>query len=213
MPAVPLRIRLTLVSTFANQLGITAYHVATDTGVAREPSVDNLNAIADHYSTFLATDFKAALSNETTFLGLRVRYEAAASSGDLEVRTAADADLGSWPEAGTMPAQLCGLIRKKAQEPGRRGRGRMYIPFPAADTANADGSCSTSYRAALLQIANLIVQPQDVLLTGGLTTLYPTLFSQDRTLPGFRIIATERASGFATQRRRGAFGKFNLAVL
>jgi len=213
MPAVPFRVRVSLVAASSGQLGITSFHVRIADGVAREPSFENMEALATAYDAALADPFKECLAQEATYLGLRARLEQGVPVDDLEVKTDANAGFGAWTTANSAPTQICGLLRKRTLRTGRHGRGRCYIPFVPADAVGIDGNPTGGYLTALQLLGTAMLQNREVVMDGVGTTFRTVVVAADRAAQFYVCEDITRAGAFATQRRRGAFGRLNPAIL
>lgn len=115
--------------------------------------------------------------------------------------------------ATALPRQVAGFLRFRTALGGRRFRGRMYLPFPATASDQGDGTPTSTYVTDLTNFANdmlinytqfgtppnYITAPLVIYHRPGKSpTPAPTIVSA--------IIAENK---WATQRRRGAFGRVN----
>lgn len=109
-----------------------------------------------------------------------------------------------------LPRQTSGIITKKTNQAGRKGRGRVYVPFPGEADSGVDARPSLAYMTALNVLAAKILQPWDVVHGIGTFQLRPLVQglppSQNPALPVVSWVARRR---WATQRRRGDFGRPN----
>lgn len=110
--------------------------------------------------------------------------------------------------AFTLPAQIAGLITVRTPKPGPGGRGRVYIPFGSVNWSDVEGNMTPDAETQLAVIADL---------------LGPTAAWQEATA-AWTVVATLQVSAavgapecdnilptgkWATQRRRGNYGKAN----
>lgn len=111
-----------------------------------------------------------------------------------------------------LPSQTCGIVTKRSLQAGRSGRGRMYWPFPA--TVDCDPATG--------QPVALYISGLDAWATASIAITIGFL-----TVPGFGMRAVLKQSlvadytlwpelaswtsqlKWATQRRRGAYGRLN----
>jgi hypothetical protein len=120
------------------------------------------------------------------------------------------ANAGAGTAAGlTLPRQTAGIISLKTANSGRGFRGRIYPPFPSATFLAAGGLPTVAWGTSMTAIGNAITVTYNFLVLGRTGTLVPVLWKpklrQAITLSGgFNL-----PSGFATQRRRGTFGRAN----
>lgn len=114
-----------------------------------------------------------------------------------------------------LPTQCAGLMSWKSPIGGKQGRGRDYFPFPWKDAVNSLGRCSPGYISSLSDIG-IVMQAgwtiPNIAQPGVNLTLYPcTKYVLPSTLMPFQLNDFQIAAGFATQRRRGFFGRLNRA--
>jgi hypothetical protein len=118
--------------------------------------------------------------------------------------------------ASLLPKQTAGLISFATALAGRPFRGRFYMPFPSVADDTGSGDCSVPYVADLVSNKNNFIQ---AILVGTLPDqagLIPVIWHRANTkagLPlkdtGTPITSGTAATGWATQRRRGFFGRPN----
>lgn len=113
--------------------------------------------------------------------------------------------------ANRMPGQVCGLIRLKTGGYGRRYEGRFYVPFPATD-ANVNGEVSAGYSSDMGDLGAWLTAPITI-TSGGSATLTPVLVPSSGAIASLPWTTYVVPGVFATQRRRGAYGRFNLAPI
>lgn len=184
-------------------LNVRYYTVASFTGTEATPS-----QVAQGLDTLWNAAYKALLSVAASWRGVGAKR--LLTSPTIEYGSAVNAGAGSV--AGDMlPTQCCGLITLYSVNPGRTGRGRVYVPFPSEGDNAAAGGCTAGYVTRLTTLAGLLNSTSIVNGTGGTTSLAPVLRNrQTGALTGL-IGGTIFAHGsFATQRRRGNYGKTNL---
>jgi hypothetical protein len=115
---------------------------------------------------------------------------------------------GSGTGTGVAPKQLAGLLALKSALVGRRGQGRVYLPFPSASMVSAAGVPSTAAATLLTVAKGLMEGPIGAGSSGNTTALFYSVRSRKFASSGVVVQATPRLQ-FATQRRRGFFGKVN----
>lgn len=178
--------------------------LSTDTDNKLSQAMDALDA------TGLAGLYKAALTTPALFLGFRhrviqptvsVQYPAAAGEGP--------GTGGTQP----LPRQVAGLIRFKADVVGRRKGGRIYVPFPDETHSDPNGIPTGAYVTALEAIANVW---RTALTFGDAGVLTPVIYQRPKGVVPYStrgIVTATVPMAFATQRRRGSFGRTNLVAL
>lgn len=211
--AVP-RLRVTLVSSFRDQIAINVLHYCNTPRVSVAFDETDLANFASIVSPFLAAKLKPCMVQTAKYLGMRVRHLAALPADDQEVTTTLGNGFGTFDSVNAAPSQVCGLIKKKTATVGRRGRGRMYVPFPAQEAAAADDTVATAYDDALQDLAVALDTIQEVDPFGSTSLVFePCLIFRDSPAGVLPITSHIPRGGFATQRRRGYFGRPNPAIL
>jgi len=123
---------------------------------------------------------------------------------------------GADDASDLLPRQVAGLVVKRTGFVGKRNRGRLYIPFPSEDmNENVTGVPTDQYVTDLTGLAiNLMPPGGGGLGNTGDTPLWvwvPVLFSPSTIDASLQppIMDTFGRKAWATQRRRGSFGKAN----
>lgn len=110
-----------------------------------------------------------------------------------------------------LPKQVAGLISLRTLFSGRRFRGRMYIPFPPEILNELpDARPSASYLTVLGTIASFVIAPLPISVGADSETFLPVVLHRDDLTDTFIFDAMVRPV-WATQRRRGDFGRTNPA--
>jgi len=106
------------------------------------------------------------------------------------------------------PAQVSALMSLRTIITGRAGRGRVYIGFVPTTAIAANTNPTNTYLSALAPLVNALMQTVGVTGTLGTCNAIPVLFHRATrtTLDLDSYILRNR---FATQRRRGRFGRIN----
>jgi hypothetical protein len=158
-----------------------------------------------------AARYKAAIFNAARFNGTRVRIlyrPPAFPNFSWQVFNGA-AGLGT---AGViaLPEQVSGLITLLTDTIGRHGEGRQYVPFPSATNNSGDGIPDAGYEVVLNALANTLVSPLNVIGgTGGNLLFNPVIFPR-AAIALYRVLTASRVvPAWATQKRRGSYGRFN----
>lgn len=119
------------------------------------------------------------------------------------------------------PRQTCGLIQFGTTNAGRQYRGRIYLPFPATADVALNGAPSASYGTRLNAFATFLQNTFFLTDVSG-TKFIPCIQvlvhgpfgkpPQPGPLPS-PIIQWSSSNRWATQRRRGAFGRLNASPI
>jgi len=177
--------------------------------------------VASRFSTVFAAAFKACFSAQATFRGVQAQrvWPRPPLQAAFDISAA-----GVGGVAGDMvPAQVSGIIKLLTQYAGRKYRGRMYVPW-VGESDNAAGGVPTSgYLTRLVTLADLMFAP--VLVTGeGDFNMLPIIPVKELIDPGppkkyqlqggYNVVLDSLARDiFATQRRRGSFGRPNTSPI
>lgn len=114
-----------------------------------------------------------------------------------------------------MPMQISGLISKRGDLPGPHGRGRLYLPFPDIASTVIDGAGYQSPSGAYLTDAAFIGTCLLTPVAGGVVgagSVDMTPLILNRLLPAASVTIGGYIvrPAWATQRRRGEFGRPNV---
>lgn len=167
--------------------------------------VDDLAVVLDNA---LAGLYKNLLSVNASWIGVNIQrvYPLPPT-----VAVGANANAGPGLVVGDiLPGQTAGLISLRTAFAGRSFRGRAYIPFPSESDSQPSGVPSAAYMTSLAAIADILVQDQEFGDPANPATARPVIWSRKDTVPNDITGAVTR-NGWATQRRRGFFGRANAA--
>lgn len=211
MPVMKLaRTRVTLFTTYRNQVAMNVLHYCPALDDFRTFDQTDLQNFVDTLQPMLTTDFRACLSQEASYLGMQARYLGAFPSEDLIATNTVGAGIGTAAAAGTEPSQVCGLLRKRSGFPGRNKQGRFYMPFVPRGAAGNDDLLTNAYKTLLTALASQLSDFVVVDPFGAAETIFhPCLQSHVRSSVPVYLETVTVADGFATQRRRGFFGRPN----
>ena len=143
----------------------------------------------------------------------KARYQGVGARQILPLPATSEALSGTnaGPGVGTgiaLPAQVCGLVSLRTNVGGRQGRGRSYIPFPSQMNQTDEFTPNAAYLTALTTIGDFLIANQICGTAPNQTTLVPVLFNRKTSV--FSYLSNYRLPPrWATQRRRGAFGRPN----
>jgi len=198
-------IAVTVFTQMGDQAGLNVYHYRVG------PIGDANNGAFGKFMELFAGNndgrdcYRNVLSNPATFLGYKMQVIRAAVSVPYFW---AQAGGGGLAGAAPLPRQSAGFIRKVPNQSGRRKGGRVYIPFPS-ELDNDDSSVpTTEYTDRLVILAQKFLMTQ-VWGAGGANTAVPLIYK--RTVPGnsSTVASFQAIRKWATQRRRGSFGRVN----
>jgi len=182
------------------------YDVTSITGTSTTDQI-----MADQLETTLAPLYKPLLNNIAEWRGVQVQiYRDNAIFS--EVSSIAHAGVGTGG-ALPLPRQSSGIISWGSARAGRRFRGRMYIPFPSTTADTGDGIPTSAYQVALQTLADAWRQSVFFGSVGSAIQAEPFLKHSPGKTP-IPATVTHITTGdanlkWATQRRRGSYGRIN----
>jgi len=158
-------------------------------------------------NTFHAT-YKAWMSASAKWRG--VSWRKVAIPTPLAATSITRDGVGTAPQ-GNLPTQVSGIITLRT--PVAKGRGRVYPPFPSVEWKLVGGGMTAAGAVALAQISALYAAPNVVLGAGGTATYELQVYWKGLPGPIFYgfdpVVQVATRDRFATQRRRGQFGRIN----
>lgn len=120
---------------------------------------------------------------------------------------------GAVPMAG----QVAGILRFQTALAGAAGRGRWYLPFPSQTADSGGGSPSAAYVTAGNSLGNVVGVDQPVVVGGRTATLLRVLrHARNRfgvVPPPTPVVSFVTDNTWATQKRRGSFGRKNVSPI
>ena len=162
--------------------------------------------VATYFDGLLAPLYKPLIYNTATYNGCRVRRWFPANTDNWQYDNS-NAGVGTAGAVGN-PSQSAGLLSFIGNTIGRHGAGRQYVPFPSATDNVTYGHPSAGYLANLAALGLALVTQQPVTVAGITANLIPGVF--DNVAKAYTSINQYKAEdAWATQKRRGAFGRFN----
>lgn len=176
------------------------------TQIVGAPLTDN-DCVKD-FSTTWAALYKAVISSDTLYQGCTMRM----------VKGAAPFPLTAFSQLGSgggvlappnLPTQVSGLVSLYTPKLGKKYRGRMYVPFPAAVSQDlVTGEPILAYLAGLTAMVNQLKAIHTVTIGGSsVDFIYGLTPVPDVSLTGYDSGIARMA--WATQKRRGDYGRLN----
>jgi len=165
------------------------------------------NQFTINYDLNMSGVYKAVLSNEAKYYGTQVYLMNPIGLPPRPDSINGNTDFGT-AGAGLLPTQSSGLITLRSSTLGKIGAGRTYIPFPTPVDNETNGSPTVDYVSRLLDIGDFL-KTNFLVVDGGVTaTFRPCLYRGGTDTPRF-IEERVARDAWATQRRRGDFGRLN----
>lgn len=190
-------------NTYENQLGLNVLHFQSIASNGTDPSA---LFVAKRASTVFAPLYIALLNNLATFYGVTAqRLAPTKQAWDYDRK---DTDVGTGG-ADPMPKQVAGFFYKRSLTSDRHGRGRVYVPFPAKQNEDAgESQPNAAYMTALTALANQYKNGFTVTEGGTTEVMAPYIYNRV-TGATIRVTYCQSVKKWATQRRRGDFGRIN----
>jgi len=196
--------RLVLWSQQTDQAGLMVHHYRCS--ASGGAGVTDQNAV-DALSTIFAPLVKAMLSINAAYAGATLQI----IRPNLRPTVYSTNSNGIGMVAGDpLPRQAAGLITLRTNEAGRKGRGRKYVPFPSeGDNANGVGPAPAYMANAATLGAAFVAQRVITAMVGDTATLVPVIYHRANPIGSPDVSSYFVRAKWATQRRRGSFGKPN----
>lgn len=192
---------------FGDQIGLNVRHYVSvnTTGGGISSLVLLANALASRFSAI----YPSLISAAAEFRGVIVQKVRPLPAGMPFLSTSA-AVPGNNP-TDPLPGQVAGLISLRTAFSGRRFRGRAYIPFPAEEHNDSDSTPTGFYLTNLTTLAQAMVNPIGITDGGATESYVPAVYHKEDGTATF-ITSAVVNDGWATQRRRGVFGRPNVLL-
>ena len=204
-PALLSLVEVVSVNRAGQQLGLNLRHYQV-TAVGGQGVT--LGQIATNVGTVIGPLYQAVMGGGASYQGCLARIVGIGPASPPAWDT-----IGTGPGIGPgdlLGKQLAGLISWYTAFSGRGNHGRTYVPFPSEGNNDPGGVPSAAYVSGITNIANAWFSVRSV---GAIdtSTLTPVLFhrAQGSSTP---LLGLAVRSLWATQRRRGDFGRVNPVV-
>lgn len=190
-----------------DQLAINSFFLRVFTVIGSPTDVDVLTS----WDVSFAPLYKALMTTDSTYRGTTVQRVRPAPTTMMATKT-------NLAGAGTvaappLPRQVSGIITKRTDFAGKGFRGRVYVPFPGEDSSSgATGTPVAGYVTNLAALALSIETPKAAGGGGNSCNSRVVLF---KSVSGqtYDVTSCIARSIWATQRRRGSYGKANVSPI
>jgi len=185
------------------------YEIVTAGGT---PTTDQ--AFCDGLAAVIDPLMPLIINNNANYRGIQCQLKTPLPQIYAPVSNTGGSSVGSGG-ATALPRQTCGLGSVSCALAGRRFRGRMYFPFPA--TADDTGN-GTPTGAAVLRYSDVLVGMLTYTgpIAAGGSVWTPVIVhstGKSPTPPPTQITNASVANAWATQRRRGSYGRANTSPI
>lgn len=187
-----------------NQVAVNNIHFKV---LAISGTAPSLQEIADYMSTALAPQYTPVLDNTAEYLGCTVSgiWPLPATVTALSQVGAGNGTGGATP----LPGQVSGIISAFTNRAGRGFRGRAYIPFPSTAFDQGDGTPTATYISLLDTLAQGLYDAYNPVGAGGDLIMDTVIYKRDTPTISEPVTGVSPRDKWATQRRRGNYGKEN----
>jgi len=173
--------------------------------------------VADQIDAAVAAPYKDLMTGAATYKGVQAsilnvtppyltRINPVTSNSHAGVGTAT---------GQPFPGQVSGIISVQTMRGGRAGRGRTYVGFPGIVHDTGAGNPTNAYVALLVALADQICVGLGISIGGRTATLVRVLLHTknkfDIVFPPDGVTSFTARAKWATQRRRGDFGRINVS--
>jgi len=201
------RVRIACQSVAQGSINVLHYRLASLGAGTGQPSVTEIATQLDAH-WFLS--FKALVDDAHQYRGTGVQLIFPPPPA-VEGTATANAGAGHVVGGDALPKQVAGLISWRTAFAGRRYRGRSFIPFPGESDNSEQQVPTAGYVTRLATLAGKIaIPPLITSISGANANLELVIWHRDSSTytPVNNYIVR---SFWATQRRRGDFGRPNAA--
>lgn len=173
-----------------------------------------LQQICDAWDTAVQALWKTLIDSESIYNGTQAYVDQVPLPQFAATTSSAGAGDGA---ALAVPRQATGLLGWTTSFAGPQFRGRLYLPFPGVDEDASGGIPTNLYRAHGNALGAAIVAFTTVTVGGGTLAGYPCILHRKNKAgtippPTQITLGTTRAK-FATQKRRGSYGRPNVSPI
>lgn len=162
---------------------------------------------ATSFNNLIATNWKTMIGLKATFRGTGAQkiWPLPLSLPALSNANQATGDSGDEP----LPQQVCGYFNMKTAYGGRHQISRVYVPFPEEqDNDTLTFRPTAGYMTRLGAVAANFITPFTASAGANTSNLAPVVYHRATHGSDFILTATAKQL-WATQRRRGSFGRTN----
>lgn len=158
------------------------------------------------FSSLLSLAYRPLLSANARYIGCTIQDLQNVPQEPAVIATDGAGD--GLVSGDPLPKQTAGLITLRATTGGRHGHGRLYVPFPGEDDNSTVGKPNLTYMDKLITLGIFWSSPVTITIGGASVTINPVIRNRlnGDTVNVTSFVAQDR---WATQRRRGDFGRQN----
>jgi len=168
--------------------------------------------VCTNFDAAIDTLYKNTMPPTATYRGVQFYFTKKTGGLPNYVFSTANAGPGI---VGTTPAprQSAGILQYEGFLRGPKHRGRVFIPFPAVDQMDADGSPLASYVTFLDSFATLLLSPITVTSGAGSVSLNWIIPHKGSPFTFDFVLTARGVKKFATMKKRGDYGRVNTSPI
>jgi len=193
------------------QLGINV-HYGQVGAIDSAAATRGIGGMADALGTWFAPAIKALICTPAKYLGLSLRVQEF-DAPTVKWATAWSKTGAGFGTAGATPCpkQVSGLFSKRTAYAGAKEQGRTFVPFPATADVEPNGNPTLSYLSRLTAYAQRVDGDEGIVQGGGgqNTDVIFGLYKWGQIASFRPTMSVVIRDAFATQMRRGDYGKVN----
>jgi hypothetical protein len=193
----------------SEQAAVNALHYQV-LSISGAPTTDQ--DVANYCDAQFGPVYGPIINNTATYRGTQCRV-LNLTPEPVTVFSNTHATTGSAGAIG-MSRQTCGLIAYYTNTGGRKGRGRTYIPFPSVAQDQGFGIPTAGYVALATTVASTILAVSVVpnaAATGSATLIFAIYDKTTKVMT--QVTSKVVRTVWATQRRRGSYGRANVSPI
>lgn len=204
-----LEVRNVCLNSFHDQIGVNVLHYRV---IAQGSFTPTLAEIATNLRGDFEPLYQLTLANEARYSGVGVKNMAPVAT---EEHVASVAGVFGTSGLNEMPSQVSYLVGIKTGFAGPGHRGRIYVPFPSTTLVDSQGNMNAAGITAIqLWAAGM---PLTKTIVSGVNSVTIQLCILRRVQGGLPLVPPQSDLAvsvhprfkFATQRRRGDYGRIN----
>jgi hypothetical protein len=163
--------------------------------------------LCNQISTNIHAEYKACMGVGASYRGVRLgRFSP--TPAPLPVQTSFDDGPGTVA-GDLLPRQVSGVMTKRTALAGKRFRGRFYTAFPAEASNDVTGIPTAAYNTAHVNLSNKLDLTVTAGVAGNTNSMIPVVHS-GIAAANTPVTIFDPRTKWATQRRRGSFGRPNV---
>lgn len=166
--------------------------------------------IAFVLNAIIAPLFKGLIASTARYRGLSLQKINAPARVPEVAKTLDGPGTGS---SGLTPTQVCGIVHFKTSLAGPANRGRLYLPFVDLSDVTSAGAPGAAYITAINTLFTALGTSDTIVGAGGSTRIDMTIRHKANPLVNTPVESIEPGTKFATQRKRGMYGRTNATPL